>query len=178
METGVVVILGADSRASSLISNLSKVRTSLMKRCCCLLSLFVLAMTAGCGSGYNNPPTNIGLFGNWNVAMYPTGSTTAVYVFALAMSQEGSSNYSGASIAYTGSVPVPSNMCINAKTLSATATTSGSNFTMTVTDTSSNTIISVQGTLPTQTSSISGTYNNAASQACSASSGTMTMVAQ
>ncbi len=149
-----------------------------MQRCLCLLSLFVLAVTAGCGTGYNNPPTNVGLFGNWNVTMTPTGSQTPVYVFGLAMSQEGSSNYSGASIPYTGGVPAPSNMCIDANKLSANATTSGSNFTMTVTDPSSGTIISVQGTLAPQSSTISGTYNNAASSTCSASSGSMTMVAQ
>jgi hypothetical protein len=149
-----------------------------MTRLFCLLSLFLLVMTAACGTGYNNPPTNVGLFGNWNVAMYPTGSTTAVYVFALAISQEGGSNYSGASITYNGGVPVPSNMCINAKTLSAIATTSGSTFSMTITDTTTHTVISVQGTLATQSSSISGTYNNPPSPACPASTGTMTMVAQ
>ena len=47
--------------------------------------------------------------GDWNIAMYPTNSPTPVYVFALAMSQEGSSTYSGASIAYNGSVVAPSN---------------------------------------------------------------------
>jgi len=136
-------------------------------------------MTAACGSGYNNPPTNVGLFGNWNVAMYPTGSTTPVYVFALAISQEGGSNYSGASTTYTGSVGIPSNMCINGNSLSASATTTSTgSFTMTITDTSSSTIINTTGTVPTDSSTISGSYNNAASSTCPASSGTMTMVAQ
>lgn len=150
-----------------------------MKRWFCLLPLFLLVLTAGCGSGYNNPAENVGLYGNWNVVMYPTGNANAIYVFGLAMSQEGSSNYSGASIAYTGGVSAPSNMCINANTLSASASVSGSNFTMTVTDTSSNTVITVHGILPTlTTSSLSGNYSNAASSTCSASSGTMSMVAQ
>ena len=149
-----------------------------MRRLPCLLAVFFLVMTAACGSG-NNAPTNIGLFGNWNVAMYPTGSSTAVYVFGLAISQEGNNNYSGSSTSYTGGVPIPTNMCINSATLRATATTSsGGSFTMMVTDTSSNTIINVQGTLPTQGTTISATYNNAASANCTASSGTVTMVAQ
>lgn len=138
-------------------------------------------MTAACGTGYNNPATNVGLFGNWNVAMYPTGSTIPVYVFALAISSEGTNNYSGASTTYTGGVAIPTNMCINGKSLSATATTTSSSgtFTMTITDTSSNTIISTNGTVPTTTTStISGSYSNAASSTCPASSGTMTMVAQ
>ena len=82
-----------------------------------LLVIFLLVMTAACGSGYNNPPTNVGLFGNWNVAMYPTGSTTPVYVFALAISSEGANNYSGASTTYTGGVAIPANMCINGNSL-------------------------------------------------------------
>jgi hypothetical protein len=142
------------------------------------LAAFLLAMTAGCGSGYNNPPTNVGLFGNWNVVMYPTGSTTPVYVFALAISQEGTSNYSGASIAYTGSMPAPAHMCIDANTLSAIAITNGTNFNMTITDSTTNTIISMQGSLATQASSISATYNNVSNQDCPASSGTVNMVAQ
>jgi len=150
-----------------------------MRRLAGLLIVFLLVMTAACGSGYNNPPTNVGLYGNWNIAMYPTGSTTPVYVFALAISQEGSNNYSGAPIAYTGSVTVPSNMCINADTLSASATTTNAGtFTMTITDTSSDTVISTTGTVPTESSSISGSYNNPASATCPASSGSMTMVAQ
>jgi len=144
----------------------------------CLLAAFLLVMTAACGSG-NNTPTNVGLFGSWNVAMYPTGNSSPVYVFALAMSQEGNNNYSGASTTYNGSVPIPNNMCIDSSTLRATATTStGGSFTMTITDTTSNTIINVQGTLPTQGTTISGTYSNAASTGCTASSGTVTMVAQ
>jgi hypothetical protein len=150
-----------------------------------LLSGFLVAtllvMTAGCGNGYNNNPTNVGLYGNWNVAMYPTGSTTAVYVFALAISQEGGANYSGGSTKYTGSVGIPSNMCIDGNSLSVSATTSngGTSYSMTITDTSSGTVIRVTGSVPTTaTSTISGAYNNSASQTCSASSGSMTMVAQ
>jgi len=101
-----------------------------MHRLTYFLALFLLATVSGCGSG-NNTTSNVGLFGNWNVVMYANGGTTPVYVFALAMSQEGGSNYSGSSIAYNGSVGIPSNMCINGNTLAATASTSGSNFTMT-----------------------------------------------
>jgi hypothetical protein len=144
----------------------------------CFIALILVVLNAGCG-GSNNTVTNVGLFGDWNVTMYPTGSTTPVYVFGLAMSQEGSSNYSGGSIAYTGGVAVPSNMCINANALSATATTSGNNFTMTVTDSTSETVITVHGTLATQNgSSLSGTYSNSASRTCSASSGTVSMIPQ
>jgi len=152
-----------------------------MRRLSGLLAIFLLIMTAACGSGYNNPPTNVGLYGNWNVAMYPTSSNTPVYVFGLAISQEGSNNYSGASTTYTGSVGIPSNMCIDGNALSVTASSTASTgaFTMTITDTSSSTIISVSGTLPTTTTStVQGTYSNAASSTCPASSGTMTMVAQ
>jgi len=149
-----------------------------MRHLSCLLALFLLLMTAACGSG-NNAPTNIGLFGNWNVAMYPTGSSTAVYVFALAMSQEGTNNYSGASTTYNGSVPIPTSMCINNTTLRATASTSaGGAYTMTITDSTSNTVINVTGTLPAQGTTVSGTYNNAASTGCTASNGTMSMAAQ
>jgi hypothetical protein len=145
------------------------------------LVITLLIMTAACGSGYNNPATNVGLYGNWNVAMYPTGSTTPVYVFALAISQEGNNNYSGASTTYTGSVTIPTNMCINGSTLSVSATTSngGTTYTMNITDTSSSTIIVVNGTISTTTTStVQGAYSNAASATCSASSGSMTMVAQ
>lgn len=145
------------------------------------LVITLLVMAAGCGNGYNSNPTNVGLYGNWNVAMYPTGSNTAVYVFALAISQEGSNNYSGGSTTYNGSISIPTNMCINANSLSVSATTSngGTSYAMTITDTSSGTVINVTGSVPTTaTSTISGTYNNAASQTCSASSGSMTMVAQ
>ncbi len=148
-----------------------------MQRWLCLLALLSLAMIAGCGTGYNNPPINNGLYGDWNVTMYPTGSPNPVYVFGLAMSQEGSSNYTGASFPYNGGIPVPSNMCINANTLSAIATTNGSNFNMTITDTSTNTVISVTGTMFSQSSSLSGNYTNPPSQACSASNGTVTMTA-
>jgi len=151
-----------------------------MKRSLCLtLALFLAAMLAGCGSGYNNPSTgNNGLFGSWNIVMYPNGTQNPVYVFALALSQLGTSNYSGSSITYTGSVPAPSNMCISANALRASATVNGSNFTMTVTDTTTSTIITVNGTLGTTNQSISGNYTNPASESCTASSGTVSMVAQ
>lgn len=150
-----------------------------MRRLSGLLAIFLLVMTAACGSGYNNPPTNVGLYGNWNVAMYPTGSTTPVYVFAVAISQEGNNNYSGASTTYTGGVAIPSNMCIDGSTLSLTATTTtAGTFNMTITDTNSGTVITANGTVPSTTSSISGSYNNPASTTCPASSGSMTMVAQ
>lgn len=150
-----------------------------MKRCqFALLPIALLACVAGCGTGANNP-SNVGLFGNWNVAMYPTNNPNPAYVFALAMSQLGSSTYSGASIAYNGSVARPSNMCIDANSLRATATvSSNNNFSMTITDTSTNTIISVQGSLSTVTGELSGNYTNAASQACPASQGTVTMIPQ
>jgi hypothetical protein len=79
--------------------------------------------------------------------MYPTNDTNPVYVFALAMSQEGSNNYRGGSITYTGSVTAPTNVCINPETLNAVATTNGNNYTMTITDTSTNTVIAVNGSL-------------------------------
>ena len=148
-----------------------------MKRLSYFLVLVLLATVTGCGSS-NNTPTNVGLMGNWNVVMYPNGSTTPMFVFALAMSQLGSSNFSGSSITYNGSVGIPSNMCISGNALTATATTSGNNFTMTVTDTTTQTVITVQGSLATQTTTLSGTYNNLTSQSCSASSGTVTMTPQ
>lgn len=150
-----------------------------MKRCLStLLPILLLALVVGCGTGAQ-APSNAGLFGDWNIAMYPTNNVNPVYVFALAMSQLGSSTYSGASIAYNGSVAQPSNMCINASSLRATATVgTNNNFTMTITDTSTNTIISVQGSLSTTTNELSGTYTNGSSQACSASQGTVTMIPQ
>lgn len=148
-----------------------------MKPLSYFLVLVLLATVTGCGSG-NNTQSNVGLLGNWNVVMYPNGSTTPSYVFGLAMSQLGSSNYSGASITYNGSVAIPSNMCINGNALSATASTSGSNFTMTITDTTTDTVITVQGSLTTQTTTLSGTYNNLASQSCPASTGTVSMTPQ
>jgi hypothetical protein len=142
------------------------------------LTILLLLCIAGCGSG-SNAPQNVGLFGNWNVAMFPTNNPNPAYVFALAISQEGNSTYSGASIAYTGSVVAPSNMCINANSLRVAATTdSNNNFNMTITDTSSNTIISVRGSLSTQTTTLSGTYTNPSSQSCSQSQGSMSMVPQ
>ncbi len=109
--------------------------------------------------------------------MYPTGNANPVYVFGLSLSQEGS-NYSGGSIAYNGGVPAPSNMCINPNTLRATATTSGSNFSMTVTDSTTSTVISVTGTLASQTGQLSATYTNQASEGCTASQGTVVMSPQ
>ncbi len=150
-----------------------------MRRWSLLIALFLVLLNAGCGGSGNNLVNNVGLYGDWNVAMYPTGSTTPVYVFGLAMSQEGANNYSGGSIAYTGGVGVPSNMCINSSALTAVGSTSGNNFTMTVTDSTSETVITVNGTLATQNgSSLSGTYNNPASRTCSASRGTISMVPQ
>jgi hypothetical protein len=148
-----------------------------MKPLSYFLVLVLLATVTGCGSS-NNTPSNVGLFGNWNVVMYPNGSSTPSYVFGLAMSQEGSSNYSGSSITYNGSVAIPSNMCIDGNALTATATTSGTNFTMTITDTTTATVITVQGSLTTQTTTLSGTYNNLASQVCSASTGTASFTPQ
>jgi len=140
-------------------------------------ALLLALMTAGCGTGNNNP-TNVGLFGDWNIVMFPTGSSNAMYVFALAISQEGSNTYSGSPIPYTGSVPIPTNLCINSSDLRASATTTGNNFTLTITDATSATVITVQGTLATNTSTLSGTYSNPASQTCGASSGTMSMTPQ
>ncbi len=152
------------------------VRPQLMRTLSCLLTLLLVVTLAGCG-GSNTTPTNIGLFGNWNVVMYAQGSGTATYVFGLALSQEGT-NYSGGSIVYNGSVAAPSNMCINPNTLRATATTSGSNFNMTITDSTTNTVISVTGTLASQTGQLSGTYTNQASTGCTASQGTVVMSPQ
>ncbi|HUI83533.1 MAG TPA: hypothetical protein VL240_04875 [Candidatus Binatia bacterium] len=152
----------------------------LIRRWYYVLPIFLLVFVSACGSGYNNPGTaNNGLFGDWNVTMYPSGSQTPAYVFALAMSQEGPSNFTGSSIRYTGSVQAPANMCINANTLSATATvSSGNTFSMTVTDVSSNTAIAVQGTLATGTTDLTGTYSNPPSATCGESRGTMTMSPQ
>src|SRR5271165_1137256 len=91
----------------------------------CLLALVLILISAGCGSGNNNNTTNVGLFGNWNIAMFPTGSPNPSYVFALAISQEGTT-YSGSPITYTGTVAQPSNQCINAQALRSTATENGS----------------------------------------------------
>jgi hypothetical protein len=148
-----------------------------MRRLSCFLLLIPVLMIAGCGSGTSNPTVN-GLFGDWNIAMFPTGSSNAMYVFALAISQEGSNNYSGSPITYNGTVPVPSNLCINTSALHATATTSGTNFSMTVTDSTSQTIITMTGSLSTFTSTLSGTYTNPASESCAASSGTFSMTLQ
>lgn len=147
-----------------------------MRRWFCTLPLLWLVTLTGCG-GNNTSPTNVGLFGDWNIVMDPTGSQNPVYVLALAMSQEGP-NYSGGSITYTGSVAVPANMCIDAQTLTAQAMTSGSDFTTTITDSSSNAVISVTGSLATQTGSIAGTYANAGSASCPASQGTVVMTPQ
>ncbi len=157
-----------------------KIRTKnnmVIRSVSCLIALILVAILAGCGSG-NNTTNNVGLFGDWNIAMFPTGSSSASYVFALAISQEGTSNYSGSPITYNGSVPVPTNMCINSSALRATATTSGSNFTMTVTDDTTETVITMQGSLATSTTTLSGTYSNPASETCKASSGTFSMTPQ
>jgi hypothetical protein len=143
----------------------------------CVVASILVFLTAGCGGG-NNSVANNGLFGDWNIVMYPTGSANASYVFAMAISQEGTNNYSGSSITYTGTVAVPSNQCINSSALRATATTSGSNFTMTVTDTTTQTVITMTGSLSTFTSTLSGTYTNPASTTCQASSGTFSMTPQ
>ena len=150
-----------------------------MKRCLLfVLPVVLLGTLPGCGSGTSNP-NNVGLFGNWNVVMYPTNNPNPAYVFGLAMSQEGNSTYSGSSTTYTGGVAQPSDMCINANSLRATATTStGGTYTMTITDTSTNTIISVNGSLNSQTTTVSGSYTNPASSSCKASQGTMTMTPQ
>ncbi len=144
---------------------------------CCLVALMLVLVIAGCGSNNNNN-TSVGLFGNWNIVMYPTGSPNPSYVFALAISQEGTSNYSGSPITYTGSVPVPTNQCINSAAIHATATTTGSNFTMMVTDTTTQTVITMTGSLASGTNVLSGTYTNPASVTCSASNGTFTMATQ
>jgi hypothetical protein len=149
-----------------------------MRRVICFSLLLPVLMIAGCGSGTNNPGTVNGLFGDWNITMFPTGSSNAMYVFALAISQEGSNNYSGSPITYNGTTPVPSNLCINSSALRATATTNGSNFTMTVTDSTSQTIITMTGSLTTFTSTLSGTYTNPASETCPASSGSFSMTLQ
>ncbi len=152
-------------------------RNPLSRGVCCLFALVLILMSAGCGSGNNNP-TNVGLFGNWNIAMFPTGSPNASYVFAMAISQEGTS-YSGSPITYTGTVSPPNNQCINTQDLRATATTTSSNnFTMTVTDATTQTIITMQGTLASDTTTLTGTYTNPASSTCSASSGTFSMTPQ
>ncbi len=150
-----------------------------MRRISCFVALTLVILAAGCGSG-NNTPTNNGLMGDWNVAMFPTGNPNASYVFALAISQEGTNNFSGSPITYTGTVPIPSNQCINSSDLRSTAMTnsSNSNFTMTVTDSTSQTVITMQGSLSTSTTTLSGTYTNPASQTCSASSGTFSMTPQ
>jgi hypothetical protein len=148
-----------------------------MRRYYYLLCLPLLLSAMSCGTG-TNTPTNSGLFGSWNIAMSPTNGGSPVYVFALAMSQEGSSSYSGASTTYTGTVAIPSNMCINGNLLQARATTENSTFTMTITDPSSSTTITVTGTLAAQNATITGTYTTAGSLTCSASQGSVSMVAQ
>jgi hypothetical protein len=158
--------------------NLATTRNTPARFVSYLLALSLVAAAVGCGSGNNNNNTTVGLLGNWNIVMFPTGSPNPSYVFAMAISQEGSNNYSGSPITYTGTVQAPSNQCINPQALRATATTNGSNFTMTVTDTTTQTVITMNGTLATGTNVLSGTYNNPASQTCSASSGTFTMTLQ
>ncbi|HTV64347.1 MAG TPA: hypothetical protein VMD98_02025 [Bryocella sp.] len=149
-----------------------------MRRLSCFLLLIPVLMISGCGSGTSNTGTVNGLFGDWNITMFPTGSSSAMYVFALAISQEGTDNYSGSPITYDGTVPVPSNLCINSSALHATATTNGSNFTMTVSDSTSETIITMTGSLSTFNDTLSGTYTNPASETCPASSGSFSMTLQ
>jgi len=149
-----------------------------MRRYYYLFSLLILLPALGCGGG-GNAINNVGLFGDWNITMYPTNDPNPAYAFALAMSQEGGSTYSGCSITYTGTVAPPSDMCIHAMSLRVSATVnSDNNYTMTITDTSTNTIISVTGTLPIQTNTVTGNYSTPAGQVCSQSQGTMTMVPQ
>ena len=148
-----------------------------MRRWFCLFAVMITVSLSGCGGNNNNTTNNVGLFGDWNIVMYPTGSSSPSYVFALAMSQEGTS-YSGSSITYTGGVAPPSNMCINANALRAEATTSGSNFTMTVTDAVTETVITIDGSLGTSTGQLNGTYSNPANAACEASRGTVVMSPQ
>ena len=145
---------------------------------CCLVALMIVLVIAGCGGSYNNNNNTVGLFGNWNIVMYPTGSPNPSYVFALAISQLGANNYSGSPITYTGSVPVPSGQCINSSAVHSTATTNGSNFTMTVTDTTTQTVITMTGSLATGTNVLSGTYTNPKSVTCSSSNGTFSMAIQ
>jgi hypothetical protein len=138
----------------------------------------LLRLVAGCGSNNNTTPTNIGLFGNWNIVLDQNGTSNPIYVFALALSQEGP-NYSGSSIPYTGSVPVPSGMCINSSTLRATATTSGNDFTLTVVDNTTNTTITIEGSLTSSTGSLSGTFNSSSPNgACHAEQGSSLMSPQ
>ena len=149
-----------------------------MRRYYYLISLFALLPAVSCG-GSGNAIKNVGLFGDWNVTMYPTNNPNPVYVFAVALSQEGSSTYSGSSTTYTGTVPVPSNMCINSSSLRVNATVSSdNNYSMTITDTSTSTVISVTGTMPIQSNTVTGNYSTLASQACSQSEGTMSMTPQ
>lgn len=149
-----------------------------MRRYYVLIPVVLLVFLVACGSGNNNV-NNVGLFGDWNITMYPTASQNPVYVFGIAMSQEGTNTYSGASIPYTGSISPPSNMCINANEMRASGTLNSNNqFNITFTDISSNTVISVSGTLQPNTTSLTGNYSNAASTACPASSGTMQMIPQ
>lgn len=148
-----------------------------MRRWLCFVSLLLVASLSACGGSNNNTTNNVGLFGDWNIVMYPSGSSTPSYVFALAMSQEGTS-YSGSSITYTGSIAPPSDMCIDANVLRAQATTSGTNFTMTVTDSTTETAITVNGSLATQSGQLSGNYSNSATAACRASQGTVVMSPQ
>jgi|SRR5579862_6991197 len=150
-----------------------------MRRYYVLAPVLSIIFLASCGSSGNPASNNVGLFGNWNVTMYPTNSQTPTYVFGLAMSQEGTSTYSGSSITYTGAISPPTNMCINANTMRASATVnSNSQFTITYTDISSNTVITVNGTLVSTSTTVTGNYSNAASSACPASTGTMQMVPQ
>lgn len=144
-----------------------------------IAALLLLTGLLGCG-GSNSTTQNAGLFGSWNIATYTANTTspTPIYVFALALSQAGP-NYSGGSITYTGGVVAPPTMCINPATLQATATTNGSNFTLIVTDTTTHTVITIQGSLATQTGTLSGNFTSSSTfGTCPAESGTVVMSPQ
>ena len=90
-------------------------RRFFMKRCqFALLPIALLACVAGCGTGEQLPRTSGYSATGTSPCIRPTTPIPA-YVFALAMSQEGSSTYSGASIAYNGSVARPAT-CASTRT--------------------------------------------------------------
>jgi hypothetical protein len=103
-------------------------------------------------------------------------SQAVVFAYGLALSQEGP-DYSGGSIAYTGTTAQPT-MCINANTLTAQATTEGNNFTMTVIDTTTATTMTLQGSLTSTSGSVSGTFTTTETAACKAYQGSFVMTPQ